>query len=54
MYHIDLEADYRDFGNTVAELGQLETGVTSYIEKFGETSSTFADAWRGLVCKNFQ
>ncbi|CAH1758943.1 13137_t:CDS:10 [Entrophospora sp. SA101] len=44
----DLEADYREFGSTVSGLGQLETGLTSHLENFGETSSKFADAWKEL------
>ncbi|CAG8654092.1 5289_t:CDS:2, partial [Scutellospora calospora] len=44
----DLEADYRDFGSSIAGLGQLETGVTDPLEQFGETVSKFADAWKRM------
>ncbi|CAG8765136.1 14793_t:CDS:10 [Cetraspora pellucida] len=47
----DLEADYRDFGSSIAGLGQLETGITLPLEQFGETVSKFADAWKRMTCR---
>ncbi|CAG8675775.1 24264_t:CDS:10, partial [Racocetra persica] len=46
----DLEADYREFGSSIAGLGQLETGITLPLEQFGETVSKFADSWKRMVC----
>ncbi|CAG8635798.1 12179_t:CDS:10, partial [Dentiscutata heterogama] len=45
----DLEADYRDFGSSIAGLGQLETGITAPLEQFGDTISKFADAWKRMT-----
>jgi sorting nexin-4 len=45
----DLEADYREFGASVVSLGQLESGIVAQLEKFGETTNKFADAWKQMV-----
>jgi len=44
-----LEADYREFGASIVNLGQLETGITTQLDKFGETINKFSDAWKQMV-----
>lgn len=45
----DLEADYREFGTSIVNLGQFETGIETQLKKFGETTEKFADAWKRMV-----
>ena len=45
----DLEADYREFGASIVNFGQLENGIVTQLEKFGETTNKFADAWKQMV-----
>jgi hypothetical protein len=45
----DLEADYREFGASIVNLGHLETGIITQLEKFGEATNKFADAWKRMV-----
>ncbi|CAB4409033.1 unnamed protein product [Rhizophagus irregularis] len=45
----DLEADYREFGTSIVNLGQFETGIETQLKKFGETTEKFADAWKRMT-----
>ncbi|CAG8490498.1 7117_t:CDS:2 [Acaulospora colombiana] len=50
----DLDSDYREFGTSVSGLGQLETGITTPLEKFGVTTSKFADSWKQMTDREEQ
>ncbi|CAG8481128.1 4764_t:CDS:10 [Acaulospora morrowiae] len=50
----DLESDYREFGSSVAGLGQLETGITVPLEQFGDTASKFSDLWKQMTDREEQ
>ncbi|CAG8601036.1 5027_t:CDS:10 [Funneliformis caledonium] len=45
----DLDADYREFGASIVNLGQLETGISRQLEKFGEAINKFSDAWKQMT-----
>ncbi|KAG9293932.1 hypothetical protein G9A89_019270 [Geosiphon pyriformis] len=45
----DLEADYTEFGSSIAGLGALETGITDSLEKFGTTIVKFSEAWKQMT-----
>lgn len=46
----ELEVDYREFGGAITSLGNLETGITGPLHRFGHTVSGFANILRELVC----
>lgn len=46
----ELEGDYREFGGAVTSLGNLETGITGPLHRFGHTVSNYASILRDLVC----
>ncbi|CAI2168113.1 5132_t:CDS:10 [Funneliformis geosporum] len=45
----DLESDYREFGTSIVNLGQLETGISTQLENFGEAINKFSDAWKQMT-----
>ncbi|CAG8433630.1 1200_t:CDS:10 [Ambispora gerdemannii] len=49
LENLDLEADYIEFGSSIAGLGQLETGIQEPLERFGKTIAEFSDAWKKMT-----
>ncbi|KAF9979406.1 intercellular trafficking and secretion [Modicella reniformis] len=47
----ELEADYREFGGAITSLGNLETGITGPLHRFGHTVSNYASILRDLTTK---
>ncbi|CAG8672891.1 9595_t:CDS:10 [Ambispora leptoticha] len=45
----DLEADYLEFGSSIAGLGNLETGIKEQLERFGKTIEKFSEAWKQMT-----
>ncbi|KAI8354516.1 lipid binding protein [Mortierella sp. GBAus27b] len=47
----DLEVDYREFGGAITSLGNLETGITGPLHRFGHAVSNFSSIMRDLTTK---
>lgn len=45
----ELEIDYREFGGSVAGLGNLETGITEPLHRFAHTVASYAKVMNDLV-----
>ncbi|KXN70470.1 putative lipid binding protein [Conidiobolus coronatus NRRL 28638] len=41
----DLEAEYKEFGQSLSSLGQLESGMTSTLEKFTNACNDYSQFW---------
>ncbi|KAK3827647.1 MAG: hypothetical protein J3Q66DRAFT_276193 [Benniella sp.] len=47
----ELEVDYREFGGAITSLGNLETGITGPLHRFGHTVSNFSNILRELTTR---
>lgn len=50
--YLELEQDYREFGGSVAGLGNLETGITEPLHRFAHTVASYAKAMNDLVSED--